>query len=80
VTHQKTIGCIELWQAVVHLALSDALCKLDKNALYQRKAMNWIQRGGTDFCLVCELAGYSPQNVREKLLLLMDKRDKKGKR
>ena len=64
----------ELWRSVIHLALADAISVDPKRALHQNNARIWIESPSEDFCLVCDLAGYSPQNVREKYKHLVRKR------
>lgn len=70
----KTHACRNLWRNVIHLALADATDQITANALNQSKALAWIERGGKDFILVCEMADYSPRYVREKLKVMLEKR------
>ncbi len=76
----KTNSCRNMWRNVVHLALADATDQRKSNALHQSEALIWIERGGKDFFMVCDMADYSPKYVRDKLALLLHKRSLVGKR
>ena len=41
------------------------------------KAINWIKRSGGDFKKVCQMAGRSPEYVREKILQTLLEREKR---
>lgn len=73
-------GCKNLWQAVIHMAVRDALgisgYKLDD--LTKREALCWLTRKNTGFYFACDAAGYNPERVRERFLKAYE--GKKGKR
>lgn len=63
----KNRACRDLWRAVIHLALNDAVDKSKKYELEHYEALTWIERGGKDFKLACDMAGYDPSDVQGKL-------------
>ena len=62
-------GVDELWIAVLARAVEDALKSGEYDQdLTRHSARYWFRSYGTDFRLVCELAGKNPRYVREKML------------
>ena len=65
----KKHGIDELWIAVLARAVEDALKPGEYDQDLSRcSARYWFRSYGTDFRLVCELAGRNPRYVREKML------------
>ena len=64
-----------LWISVLSKAVDDAFQGNDfPEAL---KAISWIKRSGGDFKKVCQMAGRSPEYVREKILQTLLEREKR---
>lgn len=60
-----------LWQSVVLKALMDATQKNPSerhDIKAKAEAIAWIERGGSDFRLVCHYAGFDPGFIRERYL------------
>jgi hypothetical protein len=59
----------ELWQAVIHLALLDAIPfkprKRKRKTNEEWMADSWIRNGSRDFRNVCYLAGVDPDCLRD---------------
>ena len=65
----------QLWISVLSKAVEDAFQGNDfPEAL---KAISWIKRSGGDFKKVCQMAGRSPEYVREKILQTLLEREKR---
>jgi len=65
----------KLWISVLAKAVDDAFQGNDfPEAL---KAISWIKRSGGDFKKVCQMAGRSPEYVREKILQTLLEREKR---
>lgn len=73
-----TKSIMAMWRAVVHMAIADARNKAHKDILAHREALRWIECGGNDFYLVCELAGYCPMYVRDRFKKANDRISKRG--
>ena len=58
----------KLWQTVVIRALTEATA-VDPYGAEARQAKHeadaWLRRGGKDFRMVCDLAGFDPHFVRD---------------
>lgn len=61
----------KLWQTVVILALTEATA-VDpygqERQQAKREADAWLRRGGKDFRMVCDLAGFDPRFVRDSYI------------
>ena len=61
----------DLWQTVILQAMHDAL-RVEVNSkddvMAQRSACSWFERGGKDFNLVCQLAGFDADFIRDAYL------------
>ena len=58
----------KLWQTVVIRALTEATAVDPYGAearQAKREADAWLRRGGKDFRMVCDLAGFDPHFVRD---------------
>ena len=65
----------KLWISVLSKAVEDAFQGNDfPEAL---KAISWIKRSGGDFKNVCQMAGRSPEYVRETILQSLLEREKR---
>jgi len=65
----------QLWISVLSKAVEDAFQGNDfPEAL---KAISWIKRSGGDFKNVCQMAGRSPEYVRETILQSLLEREKR---
>ena len=65
----------KLWISVLAKAVDDAFQGNDfPEAL---KAISWIKRSGGDFKKVCQMAGRSPEYVRERILQTLLEREKR---
>jgi hypothetical protein len=67
--------CIELWRAVVMLAVEDAACAGESHEAQRIReaARRWLTGGGGDFTLVCHLALLDPDAVRESALKMRER-------
>lgn len=45
--------------------------KTTKKQRNKMRTLKWLKDGGADFDMVCELAGYNPENVRKKIFTAM---------
>ena len=68
---------VRLWKAVVINAINDATskssakyCKINKI-----KARNWLLQDNYYYNSVCELAGFSSNDLRKKIIGLIQKKD-----
>ena len=64
-----------LWISVLTKAVDDAFHGNDFNE--SLKAISWIKHGGGDFKKVCQMAGRSPDYVRERILQSILEREKR---
>ena len=64
-----------LWISVLTKAVDDAFQGNDFNE--SLKAISWIKHGGGDFKKVCQMAGRSPDYVRERILQTLLEREKR---
>ena len=64
-----------LWISVLTKAVDDAFQGNDFGEAL--KAINWIKHDGGDFKSVCQMAGRSPQYVRERILQSLLEREKR---
>ena len=64
-----------LWISVLSRAVDDAFQGNDFNE--SLKAISWIKHGGGDFKKVCQMAGRSPDYVRERILQSILEREKR---
>ena len=64
-----------LWISVLTKAVDDAFQGNDFNE--SLKAISWIKHGGGDFKKVCQMAGRSPDYVRERILQTILEREKR---
>ena len=64
-----------LWISVLTKAVDDAFQGNDFNE--SLKAISWIKHGGGDFKKVCQMAGRSPDYVRERILQSLLEREKR---
>jgi len=64
-----------LWISVLSRAVDDAFQGSDFGE--SLKAISWIKHGGGDFKKVCQMAGRSPDYVRERILLTLLEREKR---
>jgi hypothetical protein len=68
----QTQNIRDLWVAVLARAVLDA-ARAEEPApngaeqAARRRAYNWISDGGADFRQVCQMAGFDPRAIREKL-------------
>lgn len=64
----------QLWGAVIWRAVSDAVWPgVGAEARFHRdQAREWFRFGGKDFRLVCELAGFDPDFIRDRVLPMID--------
>jgi hypothetical protein len=60
----------KLFRAVIALAFDDARSTTRSRiaAVLKSKAHRWFTNGGKDFILICSLAGFNPQVVKDKYL------------
>ena len=65
----------KLWISVLTKAVDDAFQGNDFGEAL--KAINWIKHDGGDFKSVCQMAGRSPQYVRERILQSLLEREKR---
>ena len=65
----------KLWISVLSKAVDDAFQGNDFGEAL--KSINWIKRAGGDFKKVCQMAGRSPEYVREKILQTLLEREKR---
>ena len=65
----------KLWISVLSKAVDDAFQGNDFGEAL--KAINWIKRAGVDFKKVCQMAGRSPEYVRERILQTLLEREKR---
>jgi hypothetical protein len=70
----------DLWIAVIHRALEDAISTPDAGRANTnvtasfidcRAARNWFKDGGRDFVRACTLAGLDPAYVRDGVLRMI---------
>ena len=64
-----------LWISVLTKAVDDAFQGSDFGE--SLKAISWIKHGGNDFKKVCQMAGRSPEYVRERILQSLLEREKR---
>lgn len=70
----ESVGCRELWAAVLSQAIRDALHgvsgagSLDERKFHTDRAQAWFVNAGPSFRLVCSLAGVDPMQVRRAVL------------
>tara|TARA_R100000963_G_scaffold29439_1_gene20595 strand:+ start:42 stop:410 length:369 start_codon:yes stop_codon:yes gene_type:complete len=64
-----------LWISVLSKAVDDAFQGRDFSE--SLKAISWIKHGGGDFKKVCQMAGRSPDYVRERILQSLLEREKR---
>jgi len=64
-----------LWISVLSKAVDDAFQGNDFGEAL--KAISWIKHNGVDFKKVCQMAGRSPEYVRERILQTLLKREKR---
>ena len=64
-----------LWISVLTKAVDDAFQGSDFGE--SLKAISWIKHGGSDFKKVCQMAGRSPEYVRERILQSLLEREKR---
>ena len=64
-----------LWISVLSKAVDDAFQGNDFGEAL--KAINWIKHDGGDFKKVCQMAGRSPDYVRERILQSLLEREKR---
>ena len=64
-----------LWISVLSKAVDDAFQGNDFGE--SLKAISWIKHGGGDFKKVCQMAGRSPDYVRERILQSLLEREKR---
>ena len=65
----------KLWISVLSKAVDDAFQGNDFGEAL--KSINWIKRAGGDFKKVCQMAGRSPEYVRERILQTLLEREKR---
>tara|TARA_R110000796_G_scaffold133271_1_gene248826 strand:- start:129 stop:497 length:369 start_codon:yes stop_codon:yes gene_type:complete len=65
----------DLWISVLSKAVDDAFKGSDFGE--SLKAISWIKHGGGDFRAVCQMAGRSPEYVRERILQSILEREKR---
>jgi|TARA_R110000823_G_scaffold285557_1_gene403981 hypothetical protein len=65
----------DLWISVLTKAVDDAFQGSDFGEAL--KAINWIKHDGADFRKVCDMAGRSPQYIRERILQALLEREKR---
>ena len=65
----------KLWISVLTKAVDDAFQGNDFGEAL--KAINWIKHDGGDFKNVCQMAGRSPEYVRERILQSLLEREKR---
>jgi len=60
----------KVFRAVVSLAFEDAmsLTRSRNAAVLKSKAHRWFTNGGKDFILICSLAGFNAQQIKDKYL------------
>ena len=58
-----------LFVSILYQALEDADYRgIDKKYLrYKQEAIEWLIRQSNDFCLICEMAGYDPIFIIDKV-------------
>jgi len=68
-SNQQSESENRLFCAVIYQAIDDASYKgLDKRYLrYKQEAIDWLTNMSNDFCLVCQLANYEPQYVKDQI-------------
>jgi len=78
---QNKIPEQKLWNSVLLVAACDAL-RFKSFDMYanndSQMAKNWFINDGLDFKRVCELAGYNPKYVRNKMLKKIKEKDEKN--
>lgn len=67
-----------LWLRVILQAITDAQGKSvgirpQKKLIVQQEAIKWFMRDGKDFQQVCLMAGYEPEWIRDKVMVLLKK-------
>lgn len=55
----------KMWQAVILLAVEDALLTGAENVKERHKADSWLRGMSKNFRLVCSLAGMDPDFIRD---------------
>ena len=65
----------KLWISVLSKAVDDAFQGNDFGEAL--KAIDWSKRAGVDFKKVCQMAGRSPEYVRERILQTLLEREKR---
>ena len=65
----------KLWISVLSKAVDDAFQGNDFGEAL--KAISWIKHAGGDFKKVCQMAGRSPEYVRERILQSLLEREKR---
>lgn len=60
---------VALWRAVFAQAIMDAKSQSNKKEFeyIRHTALHWLLEDRSDFGLVCELAGYEPSNIRQRI-------------
>lgn len=60
----------KIFKAVIMLAFEDArsLTRSRTAAVLKSKAHRWFTDGGKDFVLICNLAGYEPNLIKDRYL------------
>ena len=58
-----------LFCAILYQAIDDASYKgIDKKYLrYKQEAIEWLTNMSSDFCLICNMANYEPQYVKDQI-------------
>lgn len=67
-TDFSTPGEVKLWRAVLVRAIKDAVGMDCVSRLIQEQAQRWLYRGDKDFKMVCQYAGYDPEQVYYPIL------------
>lgn len=75
---EEAKGCRRLWQAILLLMWDDARGAYYGNSVkpvvkvhIQRNAVDWFVNGGTDFRMVCWLAGLDPDALHQRALVAL---------
>lgn len=60
---------IRLFCAIIYQAIDDACYSgLDKKYLrYKQEAIDWLTSMSDDFCLICNMANYNPEYVKDQV-------------
>jgi len=60
---------LRLFCSIIYQALEDAMYKgLEKRHLrYKHEAIEWLTGMSNDFCLICNMANYEPEYVKDKV-------------